>query len=221
MKRRDFLKNGTAAVGLAGALKFVPPPSANGAESSPPAQADQSAPPVENRSADYLRRAQEDKFLPKPPLPAEPLRPGAVQISPMPLAERIRRKIVPRRGFCSICRPASGVLLSGNGAVSIELDVRSLHRTDSFPPRNAVRAASEARRGAQHRGYFPAGAANAAGREIPRSCRNLATRNGTQTPSRGVEWGSAEARGSPCVLSFRKARRSRTISARLISRAPR
>ena len=36
-----------------------------------------------------------------------------------------------------------------------------------------------------------------------------------------AEWDSAEARDSPCVLSFRKARRSRTISARLISRAPR
>ena len=38
----------------------------------------------------------------------------------MSLAERIKRKIVPQRGFCSLS-PASGDLLSGNGAVSIEL----------------------------------------------------------------------------------------------------
>ena len=38
----------------------------------------------------------------------------------MPLAERVRRKIVPRRGFCSLT-PGNGALISGNGAVNIEL----------------------------------------------------------------------------------------------------
>ena len=38
----------------------------------------------------------------------------------MPLAERVRRKIVPRRGFCSLT-PGTGGLISGNGAVNIEL----------------------------------------------------------------------------------------------------
>ncbi len=38
----------------------------------------------------------------------------------MPLAERVRRKIVPLRGFCSLALD-SGALLSGNGAVNIEL----------------------------------------------------------------------------------------------------
>jgi alpha-L-fucosidase 2 len=38
----------------------------------------------------------------------------------MALAERIKRKIVPQRGFCSLS-PDSGALLSGNGAVNIEL----------------------------------------------------------------------------------------------------
>jgi hypothetical protein len=55
----------------------------------------------ENRSADYLRRAREDKLQPKP-------------------AERVKRKIVPQRGFCSLA-PGSGALLSGNGAVNFEL----------------------------------------------------------------------------------------------------
>jgi hypothetical protein len=85
-------------------------------ESSPSKSSGQAgAPPEDNRSADYLRRAQGDKFLPKPPVLV------AVSISPMPLAERVRRKIVPRRGFCSLA-PASGALLSGTGAVNIELE---------------------------------------------------------------------------------------------------
>jgi hypothetical protein len=75
----------------------------------------------DNRSADYLRRAQEDKFLPKLPVLAEPAGSAALRVTPMPLAERVRRKIVPRRGFCSLA-PGSGALLSGTGAVNIELE---------------------------------------------------------------------------------------------------
>jgi hypothetical protein len=114
MKRRDFLKRSSVAIGLAGSLDLLP--SLLAGESSPPKSSGQTgAPPEDNRSADYLRRAQGDKFLPKPPVLV------AVSISPMPLAERVRRKIVPRRGFCSLA-PASGALLSGNGAVNIELE---------------------------------------------------------------------------------------------------
>ena len=41
----------------------------------------------------------------------------------MPLAERVRRKIVPQRGFCSIAPGdlVSESLISGNGAMHIEL----------------------------------------------------------------------------------------------------
>ena len=41
----------------------------------------------------------------------------------MPLAERVRRKIVPQRGFCSIAPGdlVSESLTSGNGAMNIEL----------------------------------------------------------------------------------------------------
>ena len=46
---------------------------------------------------------------------------SAATISPMPLAERIRRRIVPQRGFCSIA-PGNDALISGNGAMNIELD---------------------------------------------------------------------------------------------------
>ena len=111
MKRRDFIKTGAVAAGLAGSLKFLP--SLKAAEGDSPKSPAPGA--EENRSADFLRRAQSDQFLPKPPVSV------AASIPPMPLAERVRRKIVPRRGFCSLS-PGSGALLSGTGAVNIELD---------------------------------------------------------------------------------------------------
>lgn len=111
MKRRDFLKTGAVAAGIAGSLKLLPSLAAAESDSPKPAAPGHG----ENRSADFLRRAKEDKFLPKPPQPVP------VSLPPMPLAERIRRKIVPRRGYCSLT-PASGALISGNGAVSIELE---------------------------------------------------------------------------------------------------
>jgi alpha-L-fucosidase 2 len=114
MKRRDFIKTGAVAAGVVGALEVIPSFAAS--ESDP--QTPPGKTPADNRSADYLRRVQEDKFLPKPPLPAR-----TYTISPMPLAERVRRKIVPQRGFCSIApgNLASEALISGNGAMNIEL----------------------------------------------------------------------------------------------------
>ncbi|HXS93944.1 MAG TPA: glycoside hydrolase N-terminal domain-containing protein [Candidatus Limnocylindrales bacterium] len=108
MKRRDLLKTTVAAAGLMGTV-------AEGDPQKPSEHAE--APPADNRPAEYLRRVQGDPFLPKPPLHA------GYSISPMPLAERIRRKAVPKRGFCSIA-PAKAVkdtLISGNGAMNIEL----------------------------------------------------------------------------------------------------
>jgi len=60
--------------------------------------------------------------------PAAPARGGTVQstqqvVTPMPLAERIRRHAVPTRGMCSILpahRPVDG-LLSGNGKMYVEV----------------------------------------------------------------------------------------------------
>jgi alpha-L-fucosidase 2 len=123
MKRRDFLKTSMVAAGIAGSPELLPPLKAG--ESSPAKPFGQVSGATgtgreENRSGDYLRRVQEDKFLPKPPVVAELSRPDAMQISPMSLAERIKRKIVPQRGFCSLA-PDDGTLLSGNGAVNIEL----------------------------------------------------------------------------------------------------
>ncbi len=112
MKRRDFLKTGAATAGLVGTLTIEPMLGT--------AQNDTQAgtPPKVNRPAEYLHRAQGDPFLPKPPEPAR-----SYPVSPMPLAERVRRRIVPQRGFCSIApgELVSENLISGNGAVTIEL----------------------------------------------------------------------------------------------------
>jgi alpha-L-fucosidase 2 len=116
MKRRDFLKTSAVAAGLTGSLEALRPLTAGEGSSvnSGPAGATQ----ADNRSAEYLRRAREATLLPKPPAPAR-----TYPISPMPLSERVNRKIVPQRGFCSIAPGdlASESLLSGNGAMNIEL----------------------------------------------------------------------------------------------------
>src|SRR5207244_1088220 len=83
----------------------------------PEAAAPASATRADNRPADYLHRVQGDPFLPKPASA------GSYPISPMPLADRLQRKIVPERGFCSIAPAAlvSESLISGNGTMHIEL----------------------------------------------------------------------------------------------------
>jgi alpha-L-fucosidase 2 len=115
MKRREFIAKSALAAGLAGSVNLLPAV-VTAQDSAPPP-----APSGDNRTDDYLRRAREDKFLPKPPGRASAVRPGNPEISPMPLAERVRRNIVPRHGLCSLA-PGNGALLSGNGAMSIELE---------------------------------------------------------------------------------------------------
>lgn len=113
MKRRKFVKTGTAAASLLGTLDMPHLLVAVEKES-----AQQAVPPVDNRPAGYLDRVQGDPSLPKPPGTGKPY-----PISPMPLEERIMRKIVPQRGFCSIA-PGNLVreaLISGNGTMNIEL----------------------------------------------------------------------------------------------------
>jgi alpha-L-fucosidase 2 len=122
MKRRDFLKTSTVVAGMAGSLKLLKPLAAGESSSQNASQIAGSTGAISEdiRSADYLSRVQKDEFLPKQPIVVESSQSGAVKISPMPLAERVNRKIVPQRGFCSIA-PGSGALLSGNGAVNIDL----------------------------------------------------------------------------------------------------
>jgi len=113
MKRREFLKTSVAAVGAMGSLKLSPMLAAAEDDS-----AKTGAPAMDNRPAEYLHRVQGDRFLPKPPAPAR-----SYPISPMPLAERVSRKVVPQRGFCSVAPgdKVSEALISGNGAMNIEL----------------------------------------------------------------------------------------------------
>ncbi|MBZ5516376.1 MAG: glycoside hydrolase N-terminal domain-containing protein [Acidobacteriia bacterium] len=130
MRRRDFLRKGTvAAAGIAGSPKLLPPLTASESGPQKPFQISSQilgqtgVAREDNRSIDYLRRAQGDEFLPKLPVLAESYRPVDVQVSPMPLAERIKRNIVPRRGLCSIA-PGKSIresLLTGNGTMFVEL----------------------------------------------------------------------------------------------------
>jgi hypothetical protein len=122
MRRREFLTRGTVAAGLAGSPQLLTPLQADEGDAPQTAQnpGQTVGAPEEIGSADYLRRAREDKFLPKPPAPRDSGGPAAVPVAPMPLAERIKRKIVPRRGFCSIAPASDALLISGNGAMSIE-----------------------------------------------------------------------------------------------------
>jgi alpha-L-fucosidase 2 len=113
MKRRKFVKTSAAAASLLGTLEISPLLAASDEESPKTG-----APSADNRPAEYLNRVQGDPFLPKPPEVGR-----SYPISPMPLKERVRRKIVPQKGFCSIT-PGNLVreaLTSGNGTMNIEL----------------------------------------------------------------------------------------------------
>ena len=126
MKRRDFIKKSAVVAGLVSSSQLLPPLMASESDSPKPSKPSGkvgTAAPEENRSAEYLRRAKGDKFLPKPPAFAESKLTPAVRISPMALAERLRRNIVPRHGFCSITpgKTVSEGLTSGNGAMNIEM----------------------------------------------------------------------------------------------------
>jgi alpha-L-fucosidase 2 len=113
MKRRKFLKTSVTAAGMVGYMELSPILSAQ--EKELPKTA---APSGDLRPAEYLDRVQKVPFLPQPPVPGR-LSP----VSPMPLAERVRQKIVPKRGFCSNT-PGETVreaLITGNGVMNIEL----------------------------------------------------------------------------------------------------
>ena len=64
--------------------------------------------------------SQEGKYLPKKPVFAESELPLELRVLPMPLEERLKRNVVPQRGFCSIA-PGGEALVSGNGYVNIEV----------------------------------------------------------------------------------------------------
>ena len=124
MKRRDFIKQNSAAVGLASFSGVLFPLTASESNPQEPSRASgqisglTGVAPEEIRSAQYLRRAQMEAFLSKPPVFVASQ--GDVKVSPMPLMKRISRKIVPQRGFCCLS-PGGEALSSGNGAMNIEV----------------------------------------------------------------------------------------------------
>jgi hypothetical protein len=125
MKRRDFLTKGTLAAGLATSPELLKPllASETGSTQSTKTLPQTAKAPEEIRSPEYLRRSKNDKFLPKmPDFAASHLSPE-VKISPMPREERLRRGMVPRRGFCSTIpgTTVSAGLTSGNGHMNIEV----------------------------------------------------------------------------------------------------
>lgn len=113
MKRRKFVKTSATAVSLVGSLEISPMLFATEKESPKT-----DVPMADNRTAEYLNRVQKDPFLPEPPASGR-----MYPVKPMPLEERVRRKIVPQRGFCSGApgELVSEALISGNGAMNIEL----------------------------------------------------------------------------------------------------
>jgi hypothetical protein len=130
MKRRDFLVKSTAAVvGLAGSDKLLHASTAGegGQEgstqiSNPPAA---KAGTISGRGSSAARLAgtPKGKFPPKPPVFAASRLSPAVKVSPMALADRLRRGIVPRQGFCSTLpgTTVSSGLTCGNGHMNIEV----------------------------------------------------------------------------------------------------
>ncbi len=113
MKRRNFVKTSAAAVGLLASMK-ISPLQASKYEEYPKTESFEK----DNRSPEYLSQIKKKGMLSKPELAA-----NAYPISPLSLTERIKQKVVPQHGFCSIM-PGNNVreaLISGNGTMRIEL----------------------------------------------------------------------------------------------------
>jgi len=117
MKRRAFLKNGAITVGLVSTPSLFLK-TAEGSDQKPSRLS--GGEQEEIRSSKYLNRVRTDKYLPKLPVFAKSKQTPAIQISPMQLEDRIKRQIVPQRGFCCL-EPGGEALSSGNGAVNIEV----------------------------------------------------------------------------------------------------
>ena len=113
MERRKFVKTGAAVAGLMASVKVSPLLAANDKKAQK-----NGALLEDNRPAAYLNRVQKEPFLPERPIAGK-----SNHIIPMPLDKRIREKIVPRHGFCSIApgNLVNQALTSGNGVMNIEL----------------------------------------------------------------------------------------------------
>ncbi len=122
MRRRVFLRTGIVASGLAGLQASSLMLAAGcGRAAKAPRQFRPTRMKGENHfTPEYIHRVRSEKYLPKVPLRAESRLTPPLKIIPMALEERIRRKIVPQHGFCSLS-PGGEALISGNGSVNVEL----------------------------------------------------------------------------------------------------
>ncbi len=113
MKRRKFVKTSAASIGMVGSLEISPLLAAAVSGSSK-----KSVLSADNRPSAYL-----DQVQGSPNLPGLTASGKSYPIPPMALSERVRQKIVPQRGFCSIApgKLVSEALTSGNGVMNIEL----------------------------------------------------------------------------------------------------
>ncbi len=118
MKRRDFLKTSTAAaIALAGSQQVLQASTVG--EGTPTV----GAIPGQNMANAPVGSTPESNFPPKPPLFAASRLSPDIKLSPMTFKKRLRRGIVPRRGFCSTL-PGTTVsegLTCGNGHMNIEV----------------------------------------------------------------------------------------------------
>jgi alpha-L-fucosidase 2 len=120
MKRRVFIKKSAITAGLVSSSSLLLTTAVGCNEDSSKNPGLKGAVKEEIRSTEYLKRAKAENSLTKKPVFMESLLPEKSKISPMPLKERLKRNIVPHRGFCSLA-PGGEALSSGNGAVNIEV----------------------------------------------------------------------------------------------------
>ncbi len=125
MKRRNFIKSSLFAAGFISSMQLFSPLTTRGMSFQKASRIlnTKRAKGENIRPANYLRRVRGKKYLSKMPVFRESKLTPDVRISPMPLEERLKRKIVPQHGFCSIIpgKTTSEGVTSGNGAMNIEL----------------------------------------------------------------------------------------------------
>src|ERR1035438_6389953 len=125
MKRKDFLRKGTLVAGLASSQTLFAPLLTGETEAGKPAPSRPpgKAAPKEVRTPEYLKRARVQKYPPKLPTIRESETGDSISVSPMPLTDRLKRNIVPRKGFCSMepGKTVSDGVTSGNGHMNVEV----------------------------------------------------------------------------------------------------
>ena len=126
MKRRVFLKKGTYAAGFVGSMNFIAPFTLKGMDFKKQSRIPEQSTslkgmkkPVGKKNAN-IKLQYGNEILPKKPVLAQSKLPPEIRISAMPLEERLKRNVVPRRGFCCTS-PGGEAIISGNGYVNIEV----------------------------------------------------------------------------------------------------